>query len=100
MSSAAALFAGKDGTRRCIFCNGEHRTENCQTKMRAEEHVSRHEEALEIYILIGANYYWMFQIGDVIRGGQHEPVAIKTTLGWTLSGPVNGEFVDSDLVHR
>ena len=43
--------------------------------------VSRSEDLLEIDILVGSNYLWCFQEGDVIRGGQHEPVAIKTVLG-------------------
>ena len=56
--------------------------------------VSRSEDLLEIDILVGSNYLWCFQEGDVIRGGQHEPVAIKTVLGWVLSGPVQGKNFD------
>ena len=56
--------------------------------------VSRSEDLLEIDILVGSNYLWCFQEGDVIRGGQHEPVEIKTVLGWVLSGPVRGKNFD------
>ena len=50
--------------------------------------VCRSEDILEIDVLIGSNYLWNFQLGEVIRGGQQEPVAVKTLLGWSLSGPV------------
>ena len=42
---------------------------------------------LEIDILIGADFYWHFMDGSVIRtnGG---PVALSTKLGYVLSGPV------------
>ena len=56
--------------------------------------ISRSEDLLEIDILVGSNYLWCFQEGDIIRGGQHEPVAIKTVLGWVLSGPVGGKNFD------
>ena len=45
-------------------------------------------DVLEIDILIGSNHLWNFQEGQVIRGGLKEPVAVKTALGWVLSGPV------------
>ena len=42
--------------------------------------------------MIGANYLWSFQEGQIIReGGQQDPVAIKTVLGYILSGPVKGK---------
>ena len=47
--------------------------------------VSR-EETLEVDVLIGSDFYWEFVTGEVIRG-LGGPVAIKTTLGWVLSGP-------------
>ena len=56
--------------------------------------ISRSEDLLEIDILEGSNYLWCFQEGNIIRGGQHEPVAIKTVLGWVLSGPVGGKNFD------
>ena len=53
--------------------------------------VSRCEDKLDIQILIGADFQWEFMEGEEIRGGPHEPVAIKTTLGWVLSGPLKGK---------
>ena len=55
---------------------------------------SRYDDFLEMDILIGANYMWSFQDGDVKRGGQDEPVAIHTALGWVLSGPYRGKKSD------
>ena len=43
-------------------------------------------------VLIGSNFLWDFQQGETIRGGRHEPVAVKTTLGWVLSGQLKGKF--------
>ena len=53
--------------------------------------VSRYQDTPEIDISIGAGYLWEFQNGETIRGGKHEPIAVKTTLGWVLSGPLTGE---------
>ena len=58
--------------------------------------VSKAEDLLEIDILVGSNYLWCFQDGKFIRGGQEEPVAIKTSLGWVLSGPVKGKHFNSN----
>jgi hypothetical protein len=44
-------------------------------------------EMLEVDLLIGSDFYWEFMTGETIRG-QSGPVAVKTTLGWVLSGPV------------
>ena len=44
---------------------------------------------------------WSFQDGDVKRGGQDEPVATHTALGWVLSGPYRGkksDFLSDNLV--
>ena len=57
--------------------------------------VSRFEDQLSIQILIGSDFQWEFMEGEEIRGGPHEPVAIKTPLGWVLSGPLKGEKFDS-----
>ena len=50
--------------------------------------VTRHGESLQVDILIGANFLWEFMSGQTIRGGPQERVAIKTMLGWVLSGPL------------
>ena len=52
-------------------------------------------------VLIGADYLWYFQGGDVIKGQPREPVAMKTVLGYVLSGPVHdgkSEKVSTNLV--
>ena len=54
--------------------------------------VSKNEDMLPVDILVGSNFFWEFQMGETIRGGPHEPVAVNTTLGWVLSGPVKGNF--------
>ena len=46
------------------------------------------KEELEIEILIGSDYLWCFQEGRTIRGERDEPVAVETSLGWVLSGPM------------
>ena len=56
---------------------------------------SRQEDFLEIDLLIGSDYLWQFHEGQVIRGGQQEPVAVKTSLGWVISGPLRGEQLNS-----
>ena len=54
--------------------------------------VSKEEEILSIDALIGSDYLWYFQEGETIRGEEaHDPVAVKTKLGWVLSGPLKGK---------
>ena len=50
--------------------------------------VCQHKDQLEIDVLIGADYLWSFQTGNVVRGGVGEPVAIEMQLGWVVSGPL------------
>ena len=50
--------------------------------------VCQHKDQLEIHFLIGADYLWSFQTGNVVRGGVGEPVAIEMQLGWVVSGPL------------
>lgn len=54
--------------------------------------VNRSSGELEVQVLIGADYLWQFQKGETIRGGIGEPVAVETTLGWVLSGPMKCSF--------
>lgn len=56
--------------------------------------VCKHQHDLEIDVLIGSDYLWRFQGGRTIRGGPDEPVALKTSLGWVLSGPLKGRRVN------
>ena len=57
--------------------------------------VARHQDTLCIDILIGSDFFWNFQAGETIRGGPDEPVAVKTSLGWVLSGPLKGKKLSS-----
>ena len=50
---------------------------------------SQGDEELEVDILIGADYYWSVVQNHVVRGELHDPVAIRTRLGYVLSGSVN-----------
>ena len=45
------------------------------------------DETRGIDMLVGSDFYWRFVTGEVLRG-EEGPVAIQTTLGWILSGPV------------
>ncbi|KRZ04078.1 hypothetical protein T11_4559 [Trichinella zimbabwensis] len=44
---------------------------------------------LPIHILIGLDFYGRFLGEKILRGGHDDPVAIETTLGWVVFGPVN-----------
>eukprot|EP00794_Sanderia_malayensis_P016165 gene16165-biopygen13734 len=57
--------------------------------------VSGSEDTLEVDCLIGSDWLWQFQKGETIRGGPEEPVAVKTSLGWVISGPLKGEKLAS-----
>ena len=50
--------------------------------------VAKDEDFLKVDILVGSEFIWEFQKGQSIRGGPNEPIAVKTTLGWVLSGPL------------
>ena len=51
-------------------------------------------ETLEVDCLIGSDFIWSFQEGEVRRGGQKDPVAVKTSIGWVLSGPIKGKTLN------
>ena len=52
---------------------------------------------LEVDCLVGSDdWLWSFQEGEIIRGGPKEPVAVKTSLAWFLSGPLKGKTLDSN----
>ncbi|CAB3992775.1 Hypothetical predicted protein, partial [Paramuricea clavata] len=54
------------------------------------------KNVLEIELLIGADYLWLFQEGRTVRGKSNEPVAVQTKLGWVLSGPLKSSSEDDD----
>ena len=41
-----------------------------------------------IDVLIGSDYYWQIVTGETVRGTEG-PVAVSSSLGWLLSGPVS-----------
>ena len=43
--------------------------------------------SVDLHVPIGADYYWSFFTGGMIRGDSSGPVALETKLGWILSGP-------------
>ncbi|XP_028394457.1 uncharacterized protein LOC114518650 [Dendronephthya gigantea] len=51
---------------------------------------------LEIYVLVGADYLWMFHGDRIVHCKADEPVAIETLLGWVLWGPVGLASRDAD----
>jgi hypothetical protein len=55
------------------------------------------DEAMEVDLLIGSDFYWEFVTGETVRGGEG-PVAIKTTLGWVLSGPTGAAEPEKSIV--
>ena len=42
---------------------------------------------MDVDLLIGSDFYWNFLTGEISTGGVG-PVAMKTKVGWVLSGPV------------
>ena len=60
--------------------------------------VSKEKEILSIDALIGSDYLWYFQELETIRGEEaHDPVAVKTKLGWVLSGPLKGKTAEGTV---
>ncbi len=56
------------------------------------------DDDLEVDILIGSDHYWKLVTGEVIRG-PCGPAAIRTRLGWVLSGPVELTSSESSAVN-
>ena len=54
--------------------------------LRGLELADNNEDNCEIDLLIGADNYWGMVTGTV-RRGESGPMAVKTSLGWVLSGP-------------
>ncbi|KRZ81732.1 hypothetical protein T08_12448, partial [Trichinella sp. T8] len=47
------------------------------------------DEKLPVHVLIGVDSYGRFLGEKILQGNPTEPVAIETTLGWVVFGPVN-----------
>ena len=43
-------------------------------------------------LLVGSDTFWLFVEDGIIRGNGNGPVAMKTKLGWVVSGPVEGIY--------
>ena len=52
-----------------------------------------------IDILIGSDFYWNIVTGDIIRGGSG-PIAVRSKLGWLLTGPSEGYVSSDDKSHQ
>ena len=52
---------------------------------------------MEVDLLIGSDYYWSFVTGET-RRGDGGPVAVRTKLGWVLSGMVPGQRSSHSLL--
>ena len=48
-----------------------------------------------IDVLVGSDYYWQILTGDV--SGESGPVAINSTFGWLLSGPINDSIIVNSM---
>ena len=44
-------------------------------------------DSVSVDVLIGADYYWSFFTGNIIKRDPFGSVALETKLGWVLSGP-------------
>ena len=54
-------------------------------------------EDLEVDVLIGADYLWLWRKDCIRRGKPGKPVAIDTVLGWVVSGPIGSPDVEEPL---
>ena len=54
------------------------------------------DRSLQVDLLIGSDLYWQFVTGETICG--QGPVAVKTTLGWLLSGPMQPTKLTVSLI--
>ena len=52
---------------------------------------------IDILIIIGSDHYWQLVTGETIRQ-EDGPVALKTVLGWVLSGPLPEAKHTTDLL--
>lgn len=60
-------------------------SESCEYLSQLELADPGSDVSLEVDVLIGSDYYWQLTTGE-IRHGTTGPVAIRTKLGWVLSG--------------
>ena len=60
--------------------------------------VCKDKEVLDIEVLMGADYHWWFQEGNVVWGQADEPVSVSAKLGWVLSSLMKAR-IDLDNMH-
>lgn len=56
----------------------------------ADPNQGGNDDLVEVDLLIGSDYYWWFATGETKRG-EEGPVAVRTRLGWVLSGTLSME---------
>ena len=56
-------------------------------------------ENLNIDILIGSDFYWIFFNGNVINANEG-PVAMETCLGWVLGGRATTDYTNNNAVEN
>ena len=61
------------------------------------ELVDSAESPDSIDVLIGSDHYWDFVTGKTIRG-DFGPTAVRSKLGWLLSGPTNNSQNETNVV--
>ena len=57
--------------------------------------ISKVEDTLEVDCLIGSDFFWSFQSGELRGGNPGDPVAVKISSGWVLSGLIKGKHWNS-----
>ena len=72
LKDQAVQFAQQSYSHLADLELADHPTEDCDS---------------EVDEVIGNDFYWSFFTGDMKRG-ESGPVAMKTSLGWVLSGPM------------
>ncbi|KRZ33794.1 hypothetical protein T4B_14459 [Trichinella pseudospiralis] len=46
------------------------------------------EEEVPVHVIIGVDRYFRLMGSTVIHGGENDPVAVETLLGWVICGPL------------
>ena len=62
-------------------------TVKCYPHLQGLQLACRTSNSVSVDVLIGADQYWSFFTGGIIKGDPFGPDALETKLGWVLSGP-------------
>ena len=60
-------------------------------------HTVTQDGEFDISLLIGADYYWIIVQNHVVRGNR--PTAVKSKIGYLLSGPINWRLKTDSKYH-